>query len=250
MLMTRRAALILLAACLFLLSACSYVETVGSADPASGQGTAGAESAPPPTESGKPDAVPWELPEEGDAIPYEEYFSQTRIYGLGDRRWGLPINGRWLHQEGSRLYVMDSRTRELLWKIVELDDMEVVFANARWVYLIVGGTELIRMDYLGENRETLFTDETGLISRMNQGNYDEPGKVYYDFTVDGPRHPCANNRDLPVADWRVLYFWAGAAAYGDLFQPAAGGRGWAARLVGRGIESCSRHPWRGMKTRA
>lgn len=209
--------LLLLVVCL-LLSACRGSETVQGSDPASEQSTATLESellptdtAPLSAEGGTPVALPWELPDEGEMLPYEEYFAQTRTYELLDRRWSLSVDGYRLHQEGTHLYMMDAHTRELLWEIVELDGMEVVSADERWVYLIVGGTELIRMDHLGENREALFTDETGLISRMNQSDYDNPGEVYYDIVFDdGPPHPSANNRSLAVADRKVLYFWAGA----------------------------------------
>lgn len=216
-----------LAACLLLLPACQSPGAVRESDPAPEQSTAAAvseplpaDSAPLPTEAGKPDTLPWNPPDEGEAPPYEEYFAQVRTYELLNRRWSLSIDGYRLHQEGSHLYMMDSHTRELLWEIVELDGMEVVSADERWVYLIIDGTELIRMDLLGENRETLFTDETGLISRMNQSDYDNPGEVYYDIVFDGgPPHPSANKRSLAVADRKVLYFWArakdgdGAAVY-------------------------------------
>ncbi|MBD5084941.1 MAG: hypothetical protein HDT33_07750 [Clostridiales bacterium] len=216
--MIKKRSALCLAACLLLLPACQGQEAVQGFAPAPEQSVAAVESeplptdsAPLPTEGGKPDALPWNPPEEGEALPYEEYFSQTRTYELLDRRWALPIDGYRLHQEGSHLYMTDSHTRELLWEIVELDGMEVVSADERWVYLIVDGTELIRMDHLGENRETLFTDETGLISRMNQSDYDDPGKVHYDIVFDdGPPHPSANKRTLAVADRKVLYFWAGA----------------------------------------
>jgi len=216
--MMKRFSTLFLAACLLLLSACRGQEAVRESDPALRESTASVESEPPPTDSaplsadgGKPGILPWNPPEEEETPSYEDYFAQTRTYELLDRRWSLSADGYRLHQEGSRLYMMDSHTRELLWEIVEQDGMEVVSADERWLYLIVGGTELIRMDHLGENRETLFTDETGLISRMNQSDYDNPGKVYSDIVFDdGPPHPSANSRTLAVADRKVLYFWAGA----------------------------------------
>lgn len=217
--MTKKfSALILLLAVCPLLSACQGQEAIRESEQNPEQSPALVESeplptdsAPLPTEGGTAAALPWDAPEEGEALSYEEYFAQVKTYEPEDRRWAFPIDGYRLHQEGAYLYMMNSHTRELLWEVAELNSMEVVSADERWVYLIVGGTELIRMDYLGENRETLFTDETGLISRMNQQNYDNPGEVYYDLVFDGgPPHPSVNNRTLAVADRRVLYFWAGA----------------------------------------
>lgn len=197
--------------CLLLLSACHGRAAVQESDPPLPESTAPGESESPPpasellppaseplpTDSGAPDTLPWDPPEEEEASSYEEYFAQIKTYDWTERSRGLSVNGYRLYREDSRLYMMDSHTDQVLWEIAELDDVVVFSGDDRWVYLVAGGTELIRMDYLGENRETLFTDETGLISRMNQSVYNSiPERV--------------DDRSLDVMDGKVLYFWAGA----------------------------------------
>jgi len=135
--------------------------------------------------------LPWTVPEEEPAPSYEEYFAQVVDYGHPDGEEcrvssGYNISGYTLAYEDPALYleryVGDGKER--LWKIADIPELSAFSCDQRWIYGIAGGTELFRMDFYGENRETLFTDESGLLGETAE-------------------------RTFFIGDGKVIYFWTG-----------------------------------------
>ena len=91
-----------------------------------------------------------------------------------------------------------------------MDGLEIVLADPSWVYAIRNGKELIRMDYWGNNIQRLFYDESGLISRMNQSDANDPIWGYSEFLSDGTTIRDPIQKWIYLADGRVMCFWAGA----------------------------------------
>ena len=167
------------------------------------------EGEPSPTPSQLPQTVPWEVPEQ-PSVSYEEYFEQEREYDFED------LDSAWFYDQcdfeyrDGALYLVDSqKTGEALWKVWDTDNLEVKAVDPAWIYGIVDGKTLIRMDYKGNHQETLFVDDSGLISTMNRGISD-PLTVAYTYRYDGTPAPACIQNPLPLADRSVLYFWAGA----------------------------------------
>lgn len=141
---------------------------------------------PTPEPSAASNVLPWEVPEAENAPSYTAYFAQVIDYHYPDPdnsadSWlvstGYNIDPYVLTYEEPDLYVA-SGNGELLLKITDMPGLDVFCCDRSWIYAVVNGKKLIRMDYFGEI-EILFTDEAGLID------------VY-----------C-------LADEKVLYFWAG-----------------------------------------
>ena len=167
------------------------------------------EGEPSPTPSQLPQTVPWEVPEQ-QPMTYEEYFEQEREYDFED------LDSAWFYDQcdfeyrDGALYLVDSqKTGEALWKVWDTDNLEVKAVDPAWIYGIVDGKTLIRMDYKGNHQETLFVDDSGLISTMNRG-ISNPLTVAYTYRYDGTPAPACIQNPLPLADRSVLYFWAGA----------------------------------------
>ena len=165
------------------------------------------EPSPPPSQL--PQTVPWEVPEQ-PSVSYEEYFEQEREYDFED------LDSAWFYDQcdfeyrDGALYLVDSqKTGEALWKVWDTDNLEVKAVDPAWIYGIVDGKTLIRMDYKGNHQETLFVDDSGLISTMNRG-ISNPLTVAYTYRYDGTPAPACIQNPLPLADRSVLYFWAGA----------------------------------------
>lgn len=167
------------------------------------------EGEPSPTPSQLPQTVPWEVPEQ-PSVSYEAYFEQEREYDFEDLDYAWFYDQCDFEYRDGALYLVDSqKTGEALWKVWDTDNLEVKAVDPAWIYGIVDGKTLIRMDYKGNHQETLFVDDSGLISTMNRGISD-PLSVAYTYRYDGtPAPACIQNR-LPLADRSVLYFWAGA----------------------------------------
>lgn len=136
--------------------------------------------------SSDPAGLPWEVPAAENTPSYEDYFAQVIDYHYPDpdggaEPWlisaGYNIDPYVLTYEGPDLYIA-SGNGELLLKITDMPGLDVFCCDRSWIYAVVNGKELIRMNFFGEI-ETLFTDEAGLI-KVN----------------------C-------LADGKVLYFWAG-----------------------------------------
>ena len=167
------------------------------------------EGEPSPTPSQLPQTVPWEVPEQ-PSVSYEEYFEQEREYGFEDLDYAWFYDQCDFEYRDGALYLVDSqKTGEALWKVWDTDNLEVKAVDPAWIYGIVDGKTLIRMDYKGNHQETLFVDDSGLISTMNRGISD-PLTVAYTYRYDGTPAPACIQNPLPLADRSVLYFWAGA----------------------------------------
>lgn len=167
------------------------------------------EGEPSPTPSQLPQTVPWEVPEQ-QPMTYEEYFEQEREYDFEDLDYAWFYDQCDLEYRDGALYLVDSqKTGEALWKVWDTDNLEVKAVDPAWIYGIVDGKTLIRMDYKGNHQETLFVDDSGLISTMNRGVSD-PLTVAYTYRYDGTPAPACVQNPLPLADRSVMYFWAGA----------------------------------------
>lgn len=151
-----------------------------------------------PTEVEDP-VINWAIPDY-PTMSYDEYFSQTRYYyyvysGAEDWKklyyWGGWKNGTdrcevW-HSDG-KIFAGSS----IAGKYVQVgdtvyEDIDVVGCDEQWIYAIENHTELFRIDYYGENRQTLYVDESQRVATWDT------------FSVH-PRDGC------------VLFFTAG---YGD-----------------------------------
>lgn len=158
--------------------------------------TAPSETTVPPTT--EPSVLSWEIPDYPE-MSYEEYFSTVRLYGYEEREWpedyyyyaSVWRNGEdrcelWFQQgkllAGSSL---DGKYVQVGSETYDDDDL-IVACNEEWIFLVLDGTDLIRMDYHGENREILFVDESGKIS---------------EHELSGPAY---------IRDGCVLFFMAGA----------------------------------------
>ena len=167
------------------------------------------EGEPSPTPSQLPQTVPWEVPEQ-PSVSYEEYFEQEREYDFEDLDYAWFYDQCDFEYRDGALYLVDSqKTGEALWKVWDTDNLEVKAVDPAWIYGIVDGKTLIRMDYKGNHQETLFVDDSGLISTMNRG-ISNPLTVAYTYRYDGTPAPACIQNPLPLADRSVLYFWAGA----------------------------------------
>ena len=158
------------------------------------------EGEPSPTPSQLPQTVPWEVPEQ-PSMSYEEYFEQEREYEFFEH-----LDSAWFYDQcdfeyrDGALYLVDSqKTGEALWKVWDTDNLEVKAVDPAWIYGIVDGKTLIRMDYKGNHQETLFVDDSGLISTMNRG-ISNPISVAYTYRYDGTPAPACIQNPLPLAD--------------------------------------------------
>jgi hypothetical protein len=200
---------VILLLALLCLPACKPEAVVASATPSASAPGSATPSAAAPAEaspSAPEHTLPWDAPEEEPAQTYEAYFSQVTAYQYPENmRTGAALDGFCLHQDGSHLYVAERGAQETLWEVTQQDDLAVVVADERWIYAILNETDLIRMNYWGEEQETLFVDKTGLIFRMNR-----PQDTVYEANGDGTTTPSAVQHTMYLADGAVLYFWAGA----------------------------------------
>ena len=129
---------------------------------------------PPTTE---PPVLSWEIPNYPQ-MSYEEYFSTIRQYGYVEQEWpedyyyysSIWRNGDhrcelWF-QRGKLLAGSSLDGKYVQVGIETYDDDDLIVAcNEEWIFLVLDGKELIRMDYHGENKETLFVDESGKIAQ-------------------------------------------------------------------------------------
>lgn len=128
-----------------------------------------------PTQAPTRPSPPWQVPEE-DPLSYDAYFEKIRVYDttmdyptpewredFGDYSYYYTIQS-----DATGVYVAD-HTGQSRWHIGSTEEYAGcvwVAAEPRYVYGISGGTELFRMDYYGENRETLYIDESEVLGSL------------------------------------------------------------------------------------
>lgn len=125
----------------------------------------------------EPSNYPWEIPEYPQ-LSYEEYFSIVRLYGYEEREW--PSNyyyyrTSWRNGENHCSLSFSNGKLNAKNKLngwygqigtdTYGEEDLIVACNEEWIFLVLDGKELIRMDYNGENKETLFVDESGKIAQ-------------------------------------------------------------------------------------
>lgn len=145
------------------------------------------------------DGLPWAAPTAA-AQDYDAYFAQLTDYHYAgqDADWNVLSGGGIapfsLAYDGSTLWLEGGSTRQ---KVADFPGLQLICYDRSWIYAIIGGTELFRMDYFGENHQVLFIDDTGLMAETA----------------------------AMLADGQVLYFWAGlpegGAALCRLYAPEA-----------------------------
>ena len=145
--------------------------------------------------------LPWSVPGELSAPAYEEYFAGVVDYGYA----ALAAGGESKYTSGGNLpgYLLtyaepslrlESSGGELLWEVASVSGLRVVLYDESWIYGIENGTCLFRMDYYGENREDLFTDDSGLLDALNPDFVLADGKVMFFL---------AGNEGGGVSLWRL-----------------------------------------------
>lgn len=155
------------------------------------------ESSPAPSQTEEETrlVLPWSVPDGESAPSYEDYFSGRVDYGYDDAeiRGELLVQGTVVHTEagdyqvvweGGVLYLDTypggGQSGEHLGEIGQIASARVVLCDTRWIYLVADGTQLLRMDYRGEQRETLFSDESGQMDRLMGDRFVlADGKVMY-----------------------------------------------------------------------
>lgn len=133
-------------------------------------------ASPAPTESVRP-GLPWEL-SNGESLSYDEYFAQQVTYTLEEVTCGwvgsknlMPVGvgftGYGVARNGDRLELWSTGMEDtFLWTVAEIPGAQPAMGTTRWLYAVVDGKELVRMGYYGENRTTVFTDDTGLLGEL------------------------------------------------------------------------------------
>lgn len=125
----------------------------------------------------EPSNYPWEIPEY-PLMSYDAYFSAVRLYGYEEREWSPDYyyyRSSWRNgQNHCSLSFIDGKLNaknkfngwygQIGTDTYDEDDL-IVACNEEWIFLILDGKELIRIDYQGENKETLFVDESGKIAQ-------------------------------------------------------------------------------------
>ena len=127
-----------------------------------------------PTEPMRP-VINWDLPDYPQ-LSYDQYFAQYRYYyyaAAGERPkqqyyWGGWNNGKdkcevWM--KDGKIFAGDSLTGNYVQVGNEtFGNTKVTCCDEFWIYCIKDQTELFRIDYKGENRQTLYVDETKKIA--------------------------------------------------------------------------------------
>ena len=172
----KKIAVALLMSLLLLLAACGG-PAAESPSPTPSETPAPTETASlEPTESVRP-GLPWTV-SDGESLSHDEYFAQTVTYTLEEVTSGLlgskklmPVavgfTGYGVTRNGDRLELWSSGMEDtFLWTVAEIPGAQPAAGTTRWLYAVVDGKELVRMDYYGENRTTVFTDDTGLLGEL------------------------------------------------------------------------------------
>lgn len=136
------------------------------------------ETTVPPTT--QPSILSWDIPDYPQ-MSYEEYFSAVRVYGYPPTdedpktyyysfAWDNGTDSCELWFQDGKLLAGNSITNRYVQvgaDIYDKDD-DIVACNEEWIFMVIDGKELIRMDYRGKNRQTLFVDETMKISKQDR----------------------------------------------------------------------------------
>ncbi len=154
-----------------------------------------------------------------ETVPsYAEYFAQVIDYKTTDwlyapdpptarkNVWPQTVYG-WRWYDGA-LYLLDPESGQEPLCLQTGIDLGKDFIHAgsdyQFVYGIRGGTDLIRMDYYGEQLETLFRDPTGRIS-AGSAEQSEAWEVLKGNTF-------RSTDQIQMADGKVLFFLAGSSS--------------------------------------
>lgn len=146
-----------------------------------------------PTEPTPESILGWKLPNYPQ-LSYEEYFSQTRYYYYADQGedpqqnyfWGGWNNGTdkcevWM--EDGKILAGSSLSGKYVQVGTETyENTRVVCCDEFWIYAIKDRKELFRMDYKGENRQTLYRDETEKIMASEHNTHVRENSVLF-FTA-------------------------------------------------------------------
>ena len=120
----------------------------------------------------------WEIPDY-PRMSYEEYFSTAHIYGYTpidedpktyyySFAWDNGTDSCELWFRDGKLLAGDSiknRYVEVGTDTYGKDDI-IAACNEAWVFLVLDSKELIRMDYYGKNKQTLFVDENSTLGEV------------------------------------------------------------------------------------
>ena len=125
-----------------------------------------------------PPILSWNIPDY-PRMSYEEYFSTAHIYGYTpidedpktyyySFAWDNGTDSCELWFQDGKLLAGDSiknRYVEVGTDTYGKDDI-IATCNEEWVFLVLDSKELIRMDYYGKNKETLFVDEKSTLGEV------------------------------------------------------------------------------------
>ena len=168
--------LLLLLSCLWGCDQQEPQETTPSTTPSTIPTTLPPETTEPPVT--EPDILSWEIPDYPQ-MSYEEYFSTVRTYGYTpideipqtyyySSAWNNGTDSCDVWFQDGKLMAGDSLTNRHAQVGTETYDENdrIAACNETWIFLILDNKELIRMDYHGENRETLFVDESSALGEV------------------------------------------------------------------------------------
>lgn len=130
---------------------------------------------PPATE---PPILGWEIPDYPQ-LSYEEYFSTVRAYGYSpmdedpetyyySSAWNNGTDSCEIWFQNGKLLAGDSIKNHYVQVCTDTYDKDDIIAacNEEWIFLVLDSKELIRIDYCGERRETLFVDESAALGEV------------------------------------------------------------------------------------
>ena len=126
----------------------------------------------------EPPILNWDIP----AYPqmrYDAYFSTVRVYGYPpldedpetyyySSAWDNGTDSCHVWFQNGQLLAGNSLSNRYVQVGAETygEDDEIAACNEAWIFLVIDGKELIRMDYHGENKETLFVDESAAFDEV------------------------------------------------------------------------------------
>ena len=117
--------------------------------------------------------LPW-LQEKSEALSYEEYFSTVRKYSLDGGEGNLSLDMSWgdysISSGGGVLLITDV-FGTVMHTVPNVDsDIHWIACDSIWVYGVRNGTELLRINYWGENEAVLYSDGLHSIGQEYTGH--------------------------------------------------------------------------------